>query len=487
MAGGAEEGRAGRTGERMDDVRESVVGAEGFYRVGKDAGGRWWLLTPDGTPVIYKGCCAVCDGIPGKEYTRVYCETYGDDHARFVEDSTAILRDLGFNAYGMWCYLRTPDAGYDTTGMGYIEYIHAREVRPESAVKGASLVTVDAWDPLWQSAYDKRASVLCTRHRDNPNLVGYFVENEPFWGQIQHQVERGQEAFDEDQTAGRTWLGAKHREHRWGVDSLEGRKGGSLLQAFMSLEPGRPGHDEAWRFVLARHQGSVAQVAGDWEADFSSVEDFRRQSDDGLLLNTVAYGRDHDAFTLHFMRQFYRVTGEAIRRYDPNHLRLGVRHCADWTVHGTAVLKGYDDPDVRRHTDVCGINAYRDWPYETIAAYAEHFDMPILIGEYSWGGWAWEGQAYPPEWQNDHPGWLKQEGVYRTARMFSHPQVIGYTWFKWYCDNVDPEAPAYAVVTESHEVNRFNAPMFRRLHAVLEDVHAGALAPEDVLTGAGTE
>ncbi len=60
--------------------------------------------------------------------------------------------------------------------------------------------------------------------------------------------------------------------------------------------------------------------------------------------------------------------------------------------------------------------------------------------------------------------------------MFTIPQLTGYTWFKWYGGS-NPDNTAYAVVTEKQELNRFNAPMLRRYHAALEDVHAGLMDP----------
>jgi hypothetical protein len=36
----------------------TVRGTAGFYRVGRSTQGRWWLISPDGRPMIYKGCNA---------------------------------------------------------------------------------------------------------------------------------------------------------------------------------------------------------------------------------------------------------------------------------------------------------------------------------------------------------------------------------------------------------------------------------------------
>ena len=467
----------------------TVVGKEGFYRAGKDTDGRWWFLRPDGRPFIYKGVCAVCDGIPphegrpGNDYWQNYQKLYGKDDRRFAMDSFRALDDLGFNAFGMWCFIRNPNARHEDLGWPFIEHIHAREVYPEGAVTGSFLKTIDAFDPNWERAFDKACAARCARYRDSTNLFGYFTDNEPFWGQPHQRVspeEQAELAKQQDSFQAQTTAFERAaRGHRWGIDPLaETYKSGTLLQVFMNLAAERAGHRAAWDFALERHGDSVAQLAKDWGGEFSSPGEFRAKSEAGMVLNSPAYGADHEDFTRLYVRTYYRATGEAIRRYDPNHMRLGVRHHARCELHGEVALREY--ADLREHVEVFSLNTYHDYPREAVKGYARYVDMPFVVGEYSWGGWIYDGQKYPPRWQNDHEGWLRQEGVRRTASMFTIPQLAGCTWFKWYCGNKDADKTGYAVVTDDFVVNRFNAPMFRRVHAALEDVHAGIRTPESV-------
>jgi hypothetical protein len=157
-------------------------------------------------------------------------------------------------------------------------------------------------------------------------------------------------------------------------------------------------------------------------------------------------------------------------------MRLGVRHHARADLHGEVALRHYEH--VKQHVEVFSLNTYHDTPVDAVKGYARWVDMPFLIGEYTWGGWIHDGQTYPPEWENDHEGWLRQEGVRRSAGMFAIPQMAGYTWFKWYCGCTDPDKTDYAVITDDSQVNRFNAPLLRKFHAAIEDVHAGAVDPE---------
>ena len=401
-------GRKGFEHVRIDP--ESVVGTDGFYRAGKDTQGRWWLLRPDGRPFIYKGVCAVCDGMPahgGKpanDYWKTWHKTY--------------------------------------TG----------------TVGGPFCKTIDAFDPGWARAYDAACARVCGRHKDNTNLLGYYSDNEPFWGQPRPQ--------DKER---------KHQPFRWGVDEPGGP---TLLQIFLALPPERGGHEAAWAFALKRHGGAIAQLAKDWRAEFATREQLRQQTEaKTLTLKSAAYGSDHDDFTRLYADTYFRVTGEAIRRHDPNHLVLGVRHASHWTAYGRAALESYGRN--RKHVDVVSINTYRYRMSEPIAEYAKFMDFPIIIGETGWGAWLAYDWKAPEGRYSDPVGWVKKEGVHQICRLIAHPQVTGYTWFKWY-EGKDPDEPQVGVVTNDLVVNRVNASMFRRMHPVLEDVHAGFRAPDTV-------
>jgi hypothetical protein len=345
-------------------------------------------------------------------------------------------------------------------GWPYVQYIHAREIYPKGTVSGHFTKTIDAFDPAWVKAYDAACRRRCTPHRDNPNLVGYYTDNEPFWSQPRRPKPKDKKAKRD------------RSPFRLGRD-VSG--GATLLQVFMALPPDRPGHEAAWSFALKRHGGTIVQLARDWGADFKTREQLRRQTEEkSLLLSSVAYGRDHDDFTRLYADTYFRVTGEAIRRHDPNHMVLGIRHCSHWTTYGQVVLESYARN--RRHVDVFSMNTYHYDMHEAVSGYARFLDRPIIIGEASWGSWL-DYKWGPPERYPDEIGWLRTEAVRQTARMIMHPAVVGYTWYKWYLGET-PDRPAYGVVTNSGVVNRVNAGMLRRLNPVLEDVHAGTTAPE---------
>ena len=81
-------------------------GSAGYYRVGQCQKGRWWLVTPDNQPMLYKGCNAVLRQAPGHAgenmYFRWAAEKYGNDLTTFVKDAARILQSTGFNGWGGW-------------------------------------------------------------------------------------------------------------------------------------------------------------------------------------------------------------------------------------------------------------------------------------------------------------------------------------------------------------------------------------------------
>jgi hypothetical protein len=44
----------------------TLRGQPGFYRVGRAADGHWWIVRPDGQPMVYKGVCAALRQEVGK-------------------------------------------------------------------------------------------------------------------------------------------------------------------------------------------------------------------------------------------------------------------------------------------------------------------------------------------------------------------------------------------------------------------------------------
>ena len=429
----------------------TLVGKEGFFRVGKSTKGRWWLIRSDGKPFLYRGVCALWmpAGGPGSEalaFRQHWEEKNGKDEEKLIAHCLGILRDLGFNALGEWA---TPI--YYNRGWPYTVLIHVRQVRKESNLTPKH---PDIFCPLWEKAYDARCRELCTPLADKKDLVGYFVDNEGGWAQARRDFVWGQDA------------GPLVDRNVLGKEPL-------LLQMFLTADPQRPAHKAAWDWVLARHGGNVKQLASDWGADFDSPAKLRELHDKGLALASKAFGVDQDAFTTYFVQEYYRKTAEAIRRHDPNHLLLGCRYGGP---PGEVVMKSYD----RRHVDVVSFNNYRTNFKERADEYYKHTQMPMLNGEFSWasGGFVdWNKLQARKSFGEEERETCRRKGTTALEEAFTHPGLVGYTWYKFCYRFPSPDDPTYGLIDPSGQRSRFNEQMFRKIHPRLEAIACGELEP----------
>lgn len=115
----------------------------------------------------------------------------------------------------------------------------------------------------------------------------------------------------------------------------------------------------------------------------------------------------------------------AFKKYDPNHLTLGVRFADPRTVSDDLYKL------CAKYVDVVSFNYYEMLPN---TALFDHFkslaDKPMLIGEFRYsslerGYWGGTYTTVSDE---------KQRGVgyrYYVEHVLSHPSLVGATWFSW--------------------------------------------------------
>jgi hypothetical protein len=439
--------------ERVDGDLENVaidpatiVGHEGYYRVGRTESGQWWFLRPDGKPFIYKGCCTTgvwLESPPSKNrFAQTLKRLYGTDREAYYRDQLRLMTDLGFNAFGMWSFLGSDGYPYWDLGWPFVEYVHAREVSSGATVMPPK--HVDVFDTDWQRTYDKAVARICERFRDNRNLLGYFTDNEP-----------GMAFPGEDAVWG-------------GRDATVAGKAPLMLQCFLTLPRERPGHAGAWTWLLERHNGDIRAVAAHWGAAFDSVEGFLALHEEGLAFASEGFIEDNAAFIRYFVGEYQRITGGAFRRHDPHHLVLGCRHGAH---PGRDALEAYDP----KYVDVVSMNTYRPYVYEELEDYSRYCDLPVLTGEFSWTGLLeWNKFKDGHRLNEDELDRCRRRGVEALELAFTHPNYVGYTWYKSYSGR-DPDQPGYGLLTLEGELNTFNADALREIHARLEGIRAGRL------------
>lgn len=170
-----------------------MMNGTGYFRVEKTPDGRWWAIDPDGKQtiirgvdwVVYRGHSCEADGCV------CHYKEWNDSHytspAEWEEETLARLKKWGFNMLG---------TGADAT-LRHRGFIHAWEIN-----FGNRFGTPDDWEderwicpnerrpcsslpnmfhPDFPSYCAKMAEETCGPMKDDPDLLGWFLDNELAW------------------------------------------------------------------------------------------------------------------------------------------------------------------------------------------------------------------------------------------------------------------------------------------------------------------
>ena len=327
-----------------------------FFRVEQDDGGRWWFVTPEGHPFWSIGttCVRLGDVTPfaGREHLFEQMPPSAGEHAAARRTDRAgreglsfyawnILhkygsveawrdrvidrfRTWGFNSFGNWCeepfleQRRIPHFRWGSSRAGVHDNV-------TQAARGFA----DVWDPAWEQYLDRHFAELTADCRDNPWLVGYFVDNESPWRNMRLLSAPPQ-----------AHLRSAWREHCRGC--------------FTSLD----GLNDAFGSRL-----------GDWDAVAAMTDEQVPAEGPGREAMNAFEGLYADRYASR-IRHF-------LKKHDPNHLYLGCRF-TNYAPHD-AIVAG-----VGRHVDVLTVNCYSLFPprdrYE--AWHTASGGKPMLIGEF---------------------------------------------------------------------------------------------------------
>ena len=149
--------------------------ATGFFRV-EQLCDRWWFVTPDGHPFWSAGVNSVnprgsASQVTGElAYGDAVAARYESDEA-WADATVERLHGWGFNTAGSW----------STT-----ELLAPRMVSAPNLSLGMDNwqtgAAPDYFDPAWEAAVQARALEVAGPLREEPNLLGWFLDNENKWG-----------------------------------------------------------------------------------------------------------------------------------------------------------------------------------------------------------------------------------------------------------------------------------------------------------------
>lgn len=322
--------------------------ATGFFRLEND-GSRWWLVDPDGCAFFSKGLdCVTIDGDCNLTGIKKLCEYLpprgsvgwrdldcnffsfhkynlyrvfsADWYEVFCKLCKSRLADWGFNTIACWSDLRLAEESM----IPFTYIFKGSPTTPKKLFRDFP----DVFSPMYEKNCADWAKQI-ESYASNPRLIGYFMGNEPQW------------AFVND-----------------------------LNLAAMLVESGKD--LDSYRELCRRLRGKYGDIEGlnrAWGTDFAGFGELR-------VTDSEAETADLWDFTCEMIREYMRVPSEAIRRYDPNHLNLGIRYA--W-LSSKALTSGSE------YVDVFSFNCYKMDPTEALDSFYEKVGKPMMIGEFHFG------------------------------------------------------------------------------------------------------
>jgi hypothetical protein len=365
---------------------KSLHGQEGFWRVGQDAQGVWWFVSPTGRTEFLNMVTTVQPfqrGRDGKGPDFVSKDWTGNANTQdtpqqldhWATTTLQRVQSVGFKGLGAWCHPIFHN--YDvpmTRDLNVWDWVDSGAKR--------------LYSPDWSTEAEAAIKAQCQELRDNKNLIGYYTDNELDWG---------------DDTSGP----ATYFDH---------------------LAPGDPNRDQV-KSVIQSLWPTTKKFNQDWHTNLSDWKDLDTWDHLPKDVSPTAYSRLFSAWLSHLAGDYFRITTALVHQYDPNHLVMGVR------------FRGFAPEEVVRasapYTDVVSLNYYvgdakLDRDQFSMMYNVSH--QPVVISEYSFHSLdGHSGDRDLVGFSAQVPDQRARADGYRlmTTRLSRVPYVVGADWFQW--------------------------------------------------------
>ena len=385
------------------DSDTKITEGTGFFEVAQDKNGVWWFVTPNGEKFYSTGCTYV--DLDNILYKYNALDKYG--------------------SYGAWANL-TADR-LETWGINTISGLNSREFFQDmpyvarfrfkqlNTGKGwTSKRHPDVFDPMWQEMVKDIANEFAIPLKEDPNLIGYYTDNEMKWGADQGPVND-------------TFL--------------------TIIELYMSAPKETPGKQRLVQFIIERYD-NVDRFNQVWRMNLNNFDELFNHKEFGRKAWHIGLGqakKDIDDFSRLVANTYFNVTSSALKAADPNHLNLGVRF------HPMGVPKEVLE-ECAKYVDVISINYYRNFfkiydpgwmfyellfdcvPYDRwLERYYEISNKPILISEFNYVVDTYDTSINSRYFSARCSSPKKQaDNFERYARnCLDRPYTIGYHWFTY--------------------------------------------------------
>ncbi len=376
--------------------------ASGYFRVEQDSAGRWWYIDPEGYPFWSFGCTGVRYGdntiVEGREYLfeklpppanaakGVYERQQWGDRSFLTLRMyfNNILKKYGsLDAWRDQILKRYPAWGYNTVANWSSKELleqktipHVRNLNTKGPAQfRLSSSFYDVFDPGWQEWFDRECRNAAAPHKDNPWVLGWFVDNEKNW--------RNMRLLNAPSGA--------HVRTIW-LDIVK--------QTFES-----PAGFAAATGIVCSSWDQVAEVR---EADLPAEgagQTLREQLEDRYAVT------------------YFESVRRLLKKAAPNHLYLGCRFVRIPPREGIVRIAG-------RYIDVLSVNCYSLLPERE--AFERWYDLagrPIQIGEHQLSSYG--DRQLPQLWTTFTPEERRRYYPLFDQTFAAMPFSIGSHWFQY--------------------------------------------------------
>ncbi len=392
--------------------------ATGFFRV-EEVDGRWWIIDPNGKGfywvstdhVTYQGHW--CQDLGYAPYHRCVAAKYGSE-AAWADTAAERLAAWGFTALG----------ANNSPFLRHRGFAHTEFLSLGAAFSSVDDICPKSWwtgfpnvfSPKWPRHCDKVARSVCAAQRDDPWLLGYFLDNELEWY------------------------------------GKSGRESGLFEEAWK--KPADHTAKHAWIAFLQERLGDIAAFRALFDVDAASWDALAAHTEPVPPRDAAAAELMQDWVRL-VADRYFSVAAEAIRRHDPNHMVIGCRFAGRapgvWDIAG-------------RYCDIVTFNAYPridveggipESVGEMFDGFAEAAQRPLAITE-------WSFPALDTDRPSRHGAGMRVDTQAQRAQCYEHmqrfvfalPYMVGSSYFM-YLDEPKlgishdfPEDSNYGLVSE---------------------------------------
>ena len=383
--------------------------ATGHFRT-EQVDGRWWLVTPEGRLFFSLGVTCINGGdrtfVTGRDDWFSWIPKADGPYAEFVQEISGVhsraepihgkgtavnfyginmarkygdawpvlsreramarLRGWGFNTVGNWSrddVLSEGSLPFTVTG-------HTGDAMPVEASTGYWRKLKDVFDP--QFVPNTRAAVerFTAKWRDNPRVIGYFVDNELSWGGVSDGV--------------------------------------------LASPPEQPARMAFIQELQAKYE-TLAALNEAWNTDVTTWDGLRLPS-----RGTDATRADVEALEYRFARRYFETVRDALADFAPGQLYLGCRF-----------TMAYMPPTiVRACADVCDVISMNAYLNEIRPGFLEEYGKPVIIGEFHFGALdrgMFHTGLVPAENQADRAA----KYIHYVESVAKSPVFVGCHWFQY--------------------------------------------------------